>query len=165
MSAWNAAERRQRTRYHAHIGPIERNEDWKPAGTGYTITHRGRQIRLGPVAFWIAVGSVVVMAGWSLTTATYLAFREDLLKGLIARQAEQQYAYKDRIAGLRARIDRTTSRQVLDQEQFEQKLDELLHRQATLESRAAALNGADPPTGSLRSSKSGGALARPARAL
>ena len=56
------------------------------------------------------------------------------LKGLIARQAEQQFAYEDRIAELRAQIDRTTSRQLLDQEQFEQKLDDLMRRQSTLES-------------------------------
>jgi murein DD-endopeptidase MepM/ murein hydrolase activator NlpD len=142
-------------RYRAHIEPIVRRETQAPGGAGYTIAHAGRQIRLGPVAFWIAVGTVVIMAGWSVTSATYFAFRDDLLKGLIARQAEQQYAYEDRIAELRARIDRTTSRQLLDQEQFEQKLDDLVRRQATLESRAAALVGiVDPPaTGSLRSSR------------
>jgi len=55
----------------------------------------------------------------------------DVLTRLIARQAEMQYAYEDRIADLRAKVDRTTSRQLLDQEQFEQKLDDLLRRQAT----------------------------------
>ena len=115
--------------------------------TGYTIAHAGRQVRFGPVAFWIAVGTIVIMAGWSITTATYFAFHDDVLKGLIARQAEQQFAYEDRIAELRAQIDRTTSRQLLDQEQFEQKLDELMRRQSTLESRATALGGvADPAT-------------------
>jgi murein DD-endopeptidase MepM/ murein hydrolase activator NlpD len=106
------------------------------------------------VAFWIAVGTVVILAGWSVTTATYFAFSDDVLKGLIARQAEQQYAYEDRIAELRAQIDRTTSRQLLDQEQFEQKLNDLLRRQAALESRATALSGISDPvtTGSLRSS-------------
>jgi murein DD-endopeptidase MepM/ murein hydrolase activator NlpD len=123
-----------------------------PAGAGYTIAHAGRQIRLGPVAFWIFVGTTVVMAGWSVATATYFAFHDDLLKGLLARQAEQQYAYEDRIAELRARIDRATSRQLLDQEQFAQKLEDLLRRQAALESRGAALAGfADPTaTGSIR---------------
>jgi len=102
--------------------------------------------------FWIGVGSVVIMASWSLATATYFAFSDDLLRNVVARQHEQQYAYEDRIAELRARIDRATSRQLLDQEQFEQKLDDLLHRQAALESRAAALSGiADPlTTGSVR---------------
>ncbi len=120
--------------------------------SGYTIAHGGRQVRFGPVVFWIAVGTVVIMAGWSITAATYLAFRDDVLRTLIAHQADQQFAYEDRIAELRAQIDRTTSRQLLDQEQFEQKLDELMRRQATLEQHATALSGmADPATtGSIR---------------
>ncbi len=131
--------------------------------SGYTFAHAGRQIRLGPVAFWIAVGTVVILAGWSATTATYFAFSDDVLKGLIARQAEQQYAYEDRIAELRAQIDRTTSRQLLDQEQFEQKLNDLLRRQAALELRATALSGISDPatTGSLRSSSTGGNEPKP----
>lgn len=117
------------------------------AASAYTIAHGGRQIRFGPVAFWIAVGTVVIMAGWSITAATYLAFRDDVLRTLIARQAQQQFGYEDRIAELRAQIDRTTSRQLLSQEQFEHKLDELTRRQAVLESHAAALgNLADPAT-------------------
>jgi murein DD-endopeptidase MepM/ murein hydrolase activator NlpD len=136
------------------------------AGAGYTIAHRGRQIRFGPVAFWICVGTVVIMAGWSITTATYFAFSNDVIKGVIARQAEQQYAYEDRIAELRAQIDRTTSRQLLDQEQFEQKLQDLLRRQATLESHSSALGGISDSitTGSISSQKPspiGDALLRP----
>ena len=105
------------------------------------------------MVFWIAVGTIVIMAGWSFAAATYFAFRDDVLRTLIARQADQQFAYEDRIAELRAQIDRTTSRQLLDQEQFEQKLDDLMRRQATLEQRATALGGAADPatTGSLRS--------------
>jgi murein DD-endopeptidase MepM/ murein hydrolase activator NlpD len=135
--------------------------------SSYTIAHAGHQIRLGPVVFWIAVGTIVIMAGWSITAATYLAFRDDVLRSLIAHQTDQQFAYEDRIAELRAQIDRTTSRQLLDQEQFEQKLDELTRRQAVLESRATAMSGAaDPmPTGSLRGSatKSTSEIAPPAR--
>src|SRR5881275_574580 len=62
-------------------------------GSAYTIGRAGKQVRFGPVAFWIAVGTVVIMAAWSLTSATYLAFRDDVLRSLIARQAEQQFAY------------------------------------------------------------------------
>ena len=118
----------------------------------YTFAHAGRQVRIGPVVFWIAVGSVVIMASWSIITATYFAFHDDVLKGLMARERAQQYAYEDRIADLRAEIDRTTSRQLLDQDQFEQKLGELMRRQATLESRASALSGAADPmtTGSTK---------------
>jgi murein DD-endopeptidase MepM/ murein hydrolase activator NlpD len=106
---------------------------------GYTLVHAGRQVRFGPVVFWIVVGTVTLLGIWSAATATYFAFRDDVLKRLIARQAEMQYAYEDRIAELRAKVDRTTSRQLLDQEQFDQKLDQIMRREATLESRAAAL--------------------------
>jgi len=159
MSGGRAAQSREIARYHGH--GVARERSVSGAGSGYTFAHAGRQIRFGPVAFWIAVGTVVIMAGWSLTAATYFAFREDVLRGLLARQAEQQYAYEDRIAELRARLDRTTSRQLLDQEQFEQKLDDLLRRQGTLESRASALLGIVDPatTGSIRPSTRGGSEA------
>jgi murein DD-endopeptidase MepM/ murein hydrolase activator NlpD len=137
--------------------PPQRRASQPRARAGYTLAHAGRQVRFGPVAFWIAVGTFVIMAGWSITTATYFAFHDDVLKGLMAREREQQYAYEDRIADLRAEIDRTTSRQLLNQEQFEQKLDELMRRQAALESRASALSGiADPNvTGSVRPGRRG----------
>src|SRR5882757_3844257 len=127
------------------------------AQDGYTIVHAGKQVRFGPVVFWIAIGTVTVLGMWSAATATYFAFRDDVLTRLIARQAEMQYAYEDRIAELRAKVDRTTSRQLLDQEQFDQKLDQILRRQTALESRATAL-GAIPDaavTGSIRSPSRG----------
>ena len=117
---------------------------------GYTLMHAGRQVRIGPVAFWIIVGTLVIMAIWSLATGTYFAFREDVLTRLIGRQTELQFAYEDRIAELRAQVDRATSRQLLDQEQFEQKLNAVLQRQATLEQRMVALGGDLASTGSIR---------------
>jgi murein DD-endopeptidase MepM/ murein hydrolase activator NlpD len=130
---------------------------------GYTIVHAGKQVRFGPVAFWIVVGTVTVLGMWSAATATYFAFRDDVLTRLIARQAEMQYAYEDRIAELRAKVDRTTSRQLLDQEQFDQKLDQIMRRQTALESRATAL-GAIPDasvTGSIRVPSRGAAAGEP----
>src|SRR6476646_4991607 len=108
---------------------------------GYTRAHAGRQLRLGPIAFWVVVGTLVIMAMWSITTATYFAFREDVLTRLIARQADIQFVYEDRIAELRARIDRISGRQLIDQEQYEQKLEQILRRQTALEGRAGAMNG------------------------
>src|SRR5258708_21007541 len=122
------------------------------AQDGYTIVHAGKQVRFGPVAFWIVVGTVTVLGIWSAATATYFAFRDDVLTRLIAPQAEMQYAYEDRISELRAKVDRTTTRQLLDQEQFDQKLAQIMHRQTTLDSRATAL-GTIPDasvTGSIR---------------
>ena len=138
---------------HSHH-PVKRRHR-RPAAkrADYTLNHAGRQLRIGPIAFWATVGALVIMATWSLVTATYFAFRDDVLTRLITRQAEMQYAYEDRIAELRSQVDRLTSRQLLDQEQFEQKLDQLSRRQSTLESRSSTISSmADPsPTGSVKS--------------
>src|SRR6478736_1036576 len=117
---------------------------------GYTLTHAGHQIRIGPVAFWIVVGTLVVMAVWSVATGTYFAFRDNVLTRLIGRQAEMQFAYEDRIAELRAQVDRIMSRQLLDQEQFEKKLNTLLQRQSTLEQRTSTLTGDLSTTGTIK---------------
>ncbi len=121
----------------------------------YTLGHSGRQFRIAPITFWIAVGSLVIMAGWSLATGTYFAFHDDVLTRLIARQKEQQFAYEDRIAELRAQVDRITSRQLLNQEQFDQKLDQIMRRQSALENRATTMSTLPDsmPTGSINRSR------------
>jgi hypothetical protein len=148
----------------AHHAPAAVSHPQVTYPQGYTLVHAGKQVRFGPVVFWIVVGTVVALGMWSAATATYFAFRDDVLTRLIARQAEMQYAYEDRIAELRAKVDRTTSRQLLDQEQFDQKLDQITRRQAALESRATAL-GSIPDssiTGSIRSSSRGTVTTDPA---
>jgi hypothetical protein len=156
--------------YHSHHRPAEarprqdhgqprRHAAPRPAprkGRDYTLAHAGRQWRVPPIAFWMFIGALMIMAVWSAATATYFAFRDDLLTRLIARQADMQYAYEDRVADLRQQIDRLASRQMLDQEQFEQKLEQLIRRQAVLEGRAAAISALPDatPTGSVRPSRS-----------
>src|SRR5271166_6909373 len=134
---------------HATEGRTHRGmRRYGPAG--YTLSHGGRQLRLGPLAFWLVLATLAVMAVWTVATATYFAFRENVLTGLIARQAEMQFGYEDRIAELRAQVDRFSSRQLLNQEQYEQKLDQILRRQTALESRANALSGLGDVTSSIR---------------
>src|SRR5436853_6801586 len=129
--------------YYRHPHPDAVSAARRVAPGSFTFGHGRRQIRFGPVAFWSIVGGLVIMAGWSLVTATYFAFREDVLARMIARHAHMQYAYEDRIADLRTQVDRLASRQLIDQEQVEQKVDTLLRRQALLESRTATLSS--PP--------------------
>lgn len=135
-------------RAHTRVPPKPLTAD----KSGWTLGHAGRQVRVGPVAFWTIVGSLVLMAGWSAVTATYFAFRDDVLTRLLTRQAQMQFAYEDRIAELRGQVDRLASRQLLDQEQFESKLDQIVRRQAMLESRSSALSGLPDtaPTGSIK---------------
>ena len=139
---------------HGRSGPrrLHATAQSRHARNGYTIVHAGKQVRFGPVVFWIVIGTVTVLGAWSAATATYFAFRDDVLTRLIARQADMQYAYEDRIAELRTKVDRTTSRQLLDQEQFDQKLEQIMRRQTALESRATALGAIPDPsvTGSVR---------------
>jgi hypothetical protein len=106
----------------------------KPQERGaFTLGHAGRQVRIGPVAFWTVVGSLVIMAGWSVMTATYFAFQDDVLARMISHEAEMQSAYEDRIAEMRAQVDRVTSRHMLEQEKLEQKVEQIVHRQSLLE--------------------------------
>jgi murein DD-endopeptidase MepM/ murein hydrolase activator NlpD len=125
----------------------------KPQERGaFTLGHAGHQVRIGPVAFWTVVGTLVIMAGWSVMTATYFAFQDDVLTRMISQEAEMQSAYEDRIAEMRAQVDRVTSRHMLEQEQLEQKVDQIVRRQSVLEQRATSLGTvADPAaTGSVR---------------
>jgi murein DD-endopeptidase MepM/ murein hydrolase activator NlpD len=158
---------RSNTHSSAHSGHHRNREGQqthrRPAArTDYTIGHAGKQVRVGPVTFWIVVGALVTMASWSLATGSYFAFHDDVLTRLIARQAEMQAAYEDRIAELRAQVDRTTGRQLLDQEQFEQKLDQVMRRQHMLESRASSMNSMPDPssTGSAKAPGRGALLHR-----
>src|SRR6266700_201761 len=153
---------RRSSSQHHHRNHSRRPQDAvAPRWAGLSLVRAGRQLRIGPIAFWVVVGTLVIMAVWTITTATYFAFREDVLTRLIARQAEMQFGYEDRIAELRAQVDRFASRQLLDQEQYEQKLDQILRRQTALESRASALNGLSDMTGAIRPPARGGWAGEP----
>ena len=98
---------------------------------------RSRRVVLGAGAS-LLVGTLLLVVGvWAIGAALYLSFRDEVLTSILARQAAMRYAYEDRIAGLRAQIDRVTSRQLIDQDSFEGKMQELASRQAQLETRQA----------------------------
>jgi murein DD-endopeptidase MepM/ murein hydrolase activator NlpD len=58
----------------------------------------------------------------------------------MAREARMQYDYEDRISALRAQVDRVTSRQLLDQQVVEDKVDKLMEQQQALSSRHGKLD-------------------------
>ena len=101
---------------------------------------RGENIRtfaLRPALLWALIGLIPVLALWSAGASLFIAFHDDMLGALVARQAEMQNAYEDRLADARSQLDRVTSRQLLDQTSFEGKVHELLSRQAQLEQRGS----------------------------
>ena len=75
---------------------------------------------------------LVVTAVWLIVTGTYFVFHNDVLTRLIGEQAKLQNTYEDRIAGLRAQIDRIIRQKRLDQKQVEQRVNVLLQQQARM---------------------------------
>lgn len=97
------------------------------------VTHKTYTIRRSTLLVglaWLALTTAGSgAAGW------YVLSKDDLAARLIARETSRQYAYEDRIASLRADVDRLASRALLDQDGVEARVDELAMRQAELESR------------------------------
>ena len=108
------------------------------------IIARGESVRSFTIRPWLAgtiVAVIGLFGGLYLAATGYLVFRDDLLAASIARQSRMQHAYEDRIASLRADIDRLTSRQLLNQEAYDAKMDQLLGRQAALDARQDIIAG------------------------
>ena len=129
----------------------------KPSCRIYIVRRQTiREIRIRPWAWALtAVFGLICFAAYIAATG-YLVFRDDLLAASLARSARQQQAYEDRIAALRADIDQISGFQLLNQEQFEERLQEVANRQATIDQRkeilaslglAANKAGLAPPPG------------------
>ncbi len=109
---------------------------------------RIRHMTIRPWMMALTVCFVGMMAIGYLGATTYLVLRDNLIGATMARQARMQHEYEDRIAALRAQVDRVTSRQLLDQQVVEEKVEKLLEQQMALTSRhgriGALLQGSEP---------------------
>lgn len=103
-------------------------------GPRVTIEHGGsvRAFQIEGRTLAAGVAAIAVVAVGCLATAGWVFFHDDLLTGAMARQIQQARAYEDRVAALRAEVDRINGRQLLDQDAFEAKIDRLLERQSRL---------------------------------
>ncbi len=137
----------------------------KPITLVYERGGRTRTVRLDTKIALIVGIALVILGAWYLVATIYLVFRDDLLSSLVARHTQVQYAYEDRIAALRTSIDRLTSRQLIDQDGVEGKVQELMSRQAQLETRQAMVAAlASHAEGMPRMAGSGTALPATAQA-
>ena len=100
---------------------------------------RMRTFALRPAYLWAILALTPILAAWSLGATLFLTFHDPMLGAVVAREAEMQYAYEDRLADARAQLDRVANRQLLDQNSFEGKVHELLSRQALLEQRTTVV--------------------------
>jgi murein DD-endopeptidase MepM/ murein hydrolase activator NlpD len=102
----------------------------------------GEKVRHMTIRPWMAAVAVSLFGLFTvgyLTATAYLVLRDDLIGASMARQARMQHAYEDRIAALRAQLDRITSRQLLDQQLVEEKVGKLMEQQLALTSRQGKL--------------------------
>ena len=98
-----------------------------------------RCMALRPATFYLAILLLGVACAGFATTSAYLFFRDDILQALISQHRESEHAYQVRIASLQTKLDRVSTRQLIDQETLENNIHDIANRQARLEARNATL--------------------------
>ena len=112
-----------------------------PPGSHYCLSlSRGdaiRTVRLGRAGVGAIAALALLSFAWTASVTLYVAFHDDLMGAILARQVEMKAAYEDRLAELSARLDEAASRQLLERNSFKGKVAEVMSRQARLEQRGA----------------------------
>lgn len=101
---------------------------------------RGEAMRCFALRPWAvySLGCLIPLCGLLYFSASMVfLMRDPVVSTVFKRQQAMQQAYEDRIAAMRAQLDRVSSRQLLDQNSLEGKMHNLLSRQAKLETRSA----------------------------
>jgi murein DD-endopeptidase MepM/ murein hydrolase activator NlpD len=96
-----------------------------------------RTVMLRPAGLWAIAMLAVLLCVWAGAVTAYLAFHDDLIGAVVARQAEMKRTYENRLAEARARLDEAANRRALDQNAFAAKLSQLMSREARLEHQGA----------------------------
>jgi len=78
----------------------------------------------------------------TFASAGYLLLRDDIVGSSLIRQARMQQAYEDRIAALRTQVDIVTSKQMLNQQAVENRVEQLMARQRSLSERQEFMKNA-----------------------
>src|ERR1700761_7434462 len=94
-------------------------------------------VRLGRASIGAVAGLALLSFAWAGSVTLYLAFHDDVIGAILARQAEMKVAYEDRLAEARARLDEAASSQMLERSSFKGAVNEIMSRQARLEQRGA----------------------------
>jgi len=96
-----------------------------------------RTVRLGRVGVGAIAALALLFFAWTASITLYVAFHDDVIGAILARQVQMKAAYEDRLAEARARLDEAASRQLLERNSFNGKVNEVMSRQARLEQRGA----------------------------
>jgi murein DD-endopeptidase MepM/ murein hydrolase activator NlpD len=121
---------------HGHIGKT-------PHGNRLVLSFayraHARTLAVPRVAALILFVLVPVIAVIYLAATCYFIFHDDVLAGLMQRQADMQYAYEDRIAALRRDVENANQRADTETSDFTTRLRALSQRQDQVESRTALI--------------------------
>ena len=121
-----------------------------PRSHYFVTLSRGSGMRTVAIrAFLVHVALLLVpallLAG--LCSTLYLAFHDDLMAGLMRRESAMQYAYEDRIEGLRQDLERQTEAARKERATLDARVHDLFAREAKLETRAATVASLDAEGG------------------
>ena len=106
-----------------------------------TISRNGvsRKYVINPAVFAVGCALVFMSTVGYFGATAYLVLRDDLMRASQAKHTRTLHEYEDRIAALRSKLDRVTSRQMLDQQAIEAKVAELIGRQNRLSARGSQM--------------------------
>ena len=102
------------------------------------VIAKGSDVRSFSLRPWIATSLAmfaIVFTVSYLAATSYLVFRDDILGFKNQHADRMRHDYEDRIANLRSQIDKMTSRNLVDQEALETKVEIVLRKQKELNSR------------------------------
>lgn len=119
-----------------------RSEHRKSKDRRIILTH-GETVQVLRIAPWMGLFLLLIIVTGAIAvigSASYLFFRDELFTASIKRQYQIQVAYEDRISELRRQIDRITSRQLLNQQSYEARVERLLAEHVQLYEQGARLN-------------------------
>jgi murein DD-endopeptidase MepM/ murein hydrolase activator NlpD len=88
-----------------------------------------RSFKISPVITTTLAGLCALLIVAVFASTGYLFLRDDLANATIMRQATMRHLYEDRITNLRSQVDLATSRQMLNQQEIENRVAKLLMRQ------------------------------------
>ena len=132
-------------------GQIVTLEEALPRSHYFVTVSRGAgmktvAVRSGLAHLALALLPLLLVAG--LGSTLYLVFHDDLMASLMARQTAMQYAYEDRIEGLRQDLERQSVQVHAERAKVDATVHDLFSREATLETRAAVVADLATRTGS-----------------
>ena len=100
-------------------------------------------IRSGLAHFALALLPLFLVVG--LGSTLYLVFHDDLMGSLMARQTAMQYAYEDKIEGLRQELERQSAQVGAERARVDSTMHDLFSREATLENPRRRRGGPRDP--------------------